>query len=121
MRGAYGGALVAEDGARELVEVAERVETAALAELGAVEPHAIGGEVLDLDGIVGNCNPGVERGYARVVDPERTIPAANSEFRGRIVYDELDRGVRLGEQAAVHDWSGRRRFISRRNFLLRRG
>ena len=35
MRGAYRGALVAEDGARELVEVAERVETAAFAELGA--------------------------------------------------------------------------------------
>ena len=67
MRGAYGGALVAEDGARELVEVAERVETAAFAELGAVEPHAIGGEVLDLDGIVGNCNSCVERGDARVL------------------------------------------------------
>ena len=67
MRGAYRGALVAEDGARELVEVAERVETAAFAELGAVEPHAIGGEVLDLDGIVGNCNSCVERGDARVL------------------------------------------------------
>ena len=73
MHGAYGGALVAEDGARELVEVAERVETAALAELGAVEPHAIGGEVLDPHAVVGNCNSCVERGDARVVDPERTI------------------------------------------------